>query len=105
MSKIIVYYEGAKVTGYENVEANMLEAACFGLKGEDAVAFDRAIRALGRDVVARFMSTTPKKDADAALADIAGTRGRAYILADPRMLPDGAFETWAVKGGTIVKAG
>jgi hypothetical protein len=104
MSKIIVYYEGKKVTGYEVVEPNILEAFRFGLAGEDAVAFDRATKQLGRDVVARFMKTTPQMTEDEALGVYATAKGRAYMLVDSAALPPGEFENWLVDGGKLKAA-
>lgn len=100
MSKIIVYVEGTQPTGYEVVEPNMIEAARCGLFGADAVAFDRIAKAQGIEAVQIITKNAAKKTADEALADIATSRGKAFVLAD--RVPDGEPATWAVAGGKVV---
>lgn len=100
MSKIIVYVEGSKVTGYEVVEANMLEAARRGLKGAEAVAYDRGCKQLGADVMALATKSAALVSADEALAEIATARGKQFILTD--RLPDHKdLSDLVVEGGKL----
>ena len=100
MSKIIVYVEGSKVTSYEVVEPNMIEAARRGLKGVDAVNYDRAVKALGADVMASATKSAALKSEDEALAEIATSRGKAFILTD--RLPDHKdLSDLVVEGGKL----
>jgi len=101
MSKIIVFVEGKAVTGYEVVNEAHVEAARLGLSGADAVVYERAVKAVGADVMATITGKLALKTADEALTDIATMRGKAFILVD--RLPDsGEYKDWEVKGGKVV---
>ena len=79
MSKVIAYHADGKVTGIEYVEPNMLEAFRIGLAGNDAVNFDRAVRALSLEVVLSFTKTAPRVSEDEALSAVATKNGRAVL--------------------------
>lgn len=101
MSKIIVFVEGAKVTGYEVVKDEHVRAAILGLFGDDAVTYERAEKQLGGGVMATLLKNLTLPNSDDALKVFAAKRERAFVLVD--RLPDtGEFEDWEVSGGNVV---
>lgn len=110
---IIVFVEGAKVTGYEVANAPHIEAARLGLFGDDAVTYERAEKQLGADVLAALLKNMNLPTREEALSALATKRGKAFIIVDRlptvkvkrpdgREVDDVDFDALTVDGGKVV---